>query len=145
MALIDKARVPGRLLRVQATTIGIDLPRRLDDGLRRSSNPAGGLEQRLADLPAGMERRGRTFGREQQPAALQAGSRWHAFDHVGARHGHDPAGFLAAGRNHRLAGFEPDAAGAVAKAERMRRQVAVRYILSEPSAQLVVGDRQHLF
>jgi hypothetical protein len=112
--------------------------------LRRGGNPARGLEQRLADLPAGMQRRRRAFRREQQSAALEAGSRRHAFGHVGARHAHDPAGFLAAGHNHRLAGFEPHAAGAVAKAERMRGQVAVRHILSEPSAQLVIGDRQHL-
>jgi hypothetical protein len=124
--------------------VGVDPPRRLHDGLRRGGNPAGGLEQRLADLPAGMQRRRRAFRREQQSAALQDGCRRHAFGHIGTRHAHDPAGLLAAGRNHRLAGFEADAAGAVAEAERMCGQVAVRHVLSEPSAQLVVGDCQHL-
>ena len=46
IALIDKARVPGRVLRVQAMT----------NGLRCGGNAAGSLKQRLGDLPARMQR-----------------------------------------------------------------------------------------
>jgi hypothetical protein len=121
-----------------------DLLRRLDDGLRRGGNPAGGFEQRLCDLPTAMERGGRSVGGQQQPARLQRSSRRHALGYVGAGHGHDPAGFLAAGRDHRLASLEANAAAAVAKSKRVRRQVAIRHVLGQPLPQLVVGDRQHI-
>ena len=140
----QRARPRQALARAGNDDVRIDRLCGFDDGLRCGGDPAGGLEQGLADLPAGMERRSRAFGREQQSAGLQARSRWRELDDARAGQGHDPAGFLAAGRDHRLASFEPDAAVAVAESERVGGQVAVRDILGEPAAQVVVGNCEHL-
>src|SRR5262249_59340132 len=124
--------------------LGFALLRVFAEGLRGGGTPAGGFKQRLSNLPARMERGGWSFSCQQQPAGLQPRARPHALDHVGAGQRHDAAAFLAAGRNHRLARFEPDAAVTVAKPGRISRQVAIWDILSEPLPQFVVGDRQHL-
>jgi len=130
IALTDRLRVPGRLLRVQATTnIRLGEPCRVDNGACGRGNSAGGLEEGLGDLPAGVERRGGSLGREQQPTGLQGRSRARGFGHARPGQGHDPAGFLAAGGDHRLAGFEPDAATATADLERVGGQVAIRHVL----------------
>ena len=73
----QRARARQALARAGNHDVRIDRLRRFDDGLRRRRGSPGGLEQRLADLPAGMQRRGGSFGRQQQPAGLQARSRRH--------------------------------------------------------------------
>src|SRR6476469_2896771 len=100
MALIDKARVPGRLLRVHATTTSELI-------CRTASTIACAAD-------------------------------------VGAGERHNAARLLAAGRNHGLARFEPDAAAVVANPERVGGEVAVRHILCEPSPKFVVGNGEHV-
>jgi hypothetical protein len=84
------------------------------------------------------------LGCQQQSAGLQRRARRHAFDHVGAGERHNAARLLAAGRNHGLARFEPDAAVVAANPERVGGEVAVRHILCEPSPKFVVGNGEHV-
>jgi hypothetical protein len=91
-----------------------------------------------------MEGGRRPLGCKQQGRSLQLRPRRHRRGHVRTSHGHDPGRFLATGGNHRLAGFEADAAAVVADGERVGGQVAVRDVLGEPAAQLIVGNGDHL-
>ena len=119
------------------------LARRRDDVPRRGRDPAGRFKQRLADLPAGMERGGRSLGCEQQRRGLQLRPGWRRRSHGRAGHGHDAARFLAAGGDHRLARFEADAAGAVSDVEGVGGQIAIGDVLGEPAAQFIVGNGDH--